>query len=1350
MKLAKKISAVLLAAAVTACVMPSGQITAAANENGQWVARKIMDEGMVLLKNENNALPLSENQTIALFGESQVAAYNSSVDTLTPQNGYIPFGAGSAKALGDSEMVAPLDAFREAQENGEITIFEDLSEKYEANPKYIPDEAMYNAAAAATDTAVVFIRRWVGECIDMNEDDWYLSAQEEEVLITLTQKFTTVIAVLNTPAPIDTQWAVGGVEGIDVDAVLFAGYGGAQGGYGIADILLGKENPSGKLVDTYAKDLNDYPTTETFFDNSTVEYTEDIFLGYRYFETFDPTYSKVNYEFGFGLSYTDFSITVEEFTHDGETVTVKAKVKNIGDVAGKETVQVYFSTPQKGVNGAVLSKAAKELCAFKKTNLLAPGAEQTLSLSFAVSDMAQYDDSGLTGHKSAYVLEAGEYSIFVGNSVKEAGGRKAGTVVIDELIVTEQLSEQCATNLSKRLTADGTYEILNQDTGYMLPAGGTVIVEAEDYIATSSSNENYKPKAEGFSGYLLNGNNNTWEAYSGQSLGTLWPQDSNAIYKLEVEEAGVYAISFRVASNSENNSFDVLTSTDNNIYTSQNLPITMPNTYALGGNQSQYFSFMDISGYFITLSEGINYIKIAKKSSNTAPNIDSFTITGGSILVEAENYITADSSHATYKPQKESFNGYLYAAQTDSWQAYSGQALAQMWPGGSYAIYQINAPKDGIYGISFRVASNKDDSNSSFKISVSTDNSQYTTQEISVEVPNTNTLSGGKSQYHSYIDTDACAVRLKKGVNYIKIETVTASIPNIDLFTLTFAPTNIRYSAAGYLFADSNTDTKPFLESFSGYLLDESTNIWNQYNGKSLARMYSDGAYAIYEIYVPENNNYKISFRLASGRDNADNSFDIALSSNNISYAEQNLSVSVPNTATLSGNKSTWHSYIDTDWYSITLSEGTNYIKILRKTTNIPNIESFMIAVEEESVSSGPQEPDQTGDIIKLEDVSAQEATLEEFTAQMTTGELATFFVSYTGAGAGEVGGSNEVCAKYGITRINMYDGPGGLGSKGTSFPCETVIACTWNVDLVTAMGLVIGAEGYSNSVDLWLAPGLNLHRNPLSGRNFEYYSEDPYLTAIYGTAVTKAAQSMGLGVCIKHFVCNEKEEGKLGSDSRVSERALRELYLYPFEKTVKEAQPLAVMSSYNILNGIAASENYSLLTGILRNEWGFKGFVTGDWNNNKNAIAEVNAGNTVRQPAGYCNIDELIAAIQAGQISRETLENGAQDMLYSIMRMRSYYRNVDICEGNHDFEDGRCTRCHSVDETRLSGLSTILLQLLEDSSSGQPTAIDPPVESGISVDAGDVGVLLLTVVFVASAAGIAVLFIKKRKVCNR
>jgi hypothetical protein len=229
----------------------------------------------------------------------------------------------------------------------------------------------------------------------MPVSDWTLSENEISVLQNATQYFDKVIVVLNTPAPIDTSWSFDNDLGIDVDALLFAGYGGMQGGWAIADVVLGDVNPSGKLVTTYAKTLEDYPTTESFINDTSVQkYTEDIFLGYRYFETFDPTYSKVNYEFGFGLSYTTFTIEAVGFDNVDGTVNATVKVTNTGNLPGKEVVQMYASAPQ-----GKLGKAAKVLCGFDKTQLLQPGASETLTISCKLDDLASYDDMGKTGNK---------------------------------------------------------------------------------------------------------------------------------------------------------------------------------------------------------------------------------------------------------------------------------------------------------------------------------------------------------------------------------------------------------------------------------------------------------------------------------------------------------------------------------------------------------------------------------------------------------------------------------------------------------------------------------------------------------------------------------------------------------------------------------------------------------------------------------------------------------------------------------------------------------------------------------------------------------------------------------------
>ena len=204
-----------------------------------------------------------------------------------------------------------------------------------------------------------------------------------------------------------------------LNAILLAGQAGNATGNIVADVVLGKSIPSGKLTDTWAASYEDYPSSKNFShnngDTNDEYYSDGIYVGYRYFETFAP--EKVMYEFGFGLSYTEFSMeTVKaESTGNGKDakIALSIRVKNTGEAAGKEAAQVYVSAPQ-----GQLGKPAKVLCGFAKTKLLAPGEEEVLELTIPVSRFASYDDSGVTGHKSCYVLEEGLYKIYVGNSVR--------------------------------------------------------------------------------------------------------------------------------------------------------------------------------------------------------------------------------------------------------------------------------------------------------------------------------------------------------------------------------------------------------------------------------------------------------------------------------------------------------------------------------------------------------------------------------------------------------------------------------------------------------------------------------------------------------------------------------------------------------------------------------------------------------------------------------------------------------------------------------------------------------------------------------------------------------------------
>lgn len=241
---------------------------------------------------------------------------------------------------------------------------------------------------------------------------------------------------------------------------------------------------------------------------------------------------------------------------------------------------------------------------------------------------------------------------------------------------------------------------------------------------------------------------------------------------------------------------------------------------------------------------------------------------------------------------------------------------------------------------------------------------------------------------------------------------------------------------------------------------------------------------------------------------------------------------------------------------------------------------------------------------------------LSPFIKGMTLKELTNLFV---GHGATVPGGTGTIgtSSLLNIAGMNTADGPAGLrlSKPQTAWPIGTQLACTFDRNLLYNVGLAIGKEAEENKVDIWLAPGMNIHRNPLCGRNFEYYSEDPFVTGTTATAVILGVQSRNVGVMIKHFALNNRETNRKNCDSVCSEKAIREIYLKGFEMAVKNANPWSVMSSYNKINGVYSSENRELLTDILRTEWGFEGFVSTDWENLAAKGLEIQAGNDISMP---------------------------------------------------------------------------------------------------------------------------------------
>lgn len=388
-------------------------------------AAEMVAEGIVMLKNEN-VFPLAAEDTAAIFGRIQLHYYKS--------------GTGSGGMVNVSRVVNIVDGLKEAG----VKLDEELLETYrrwdETNPfdlgegwggepwsqKEMPltDELVENAAKNAT-VAIAVIGRTAGEEQDNSaaEGSYLLTADEMDMLRRVRAKFTKMAVLLNVGNIIDMKW----MEEICPDAVMYIWQGGMTGGTGTAAVLTGKVSPSGKLPDTIARDAADYPSAADFGDRDRDLYREDIYVGYRYFETFAK--EKVLYPFGYGLSYTQFEVKTTAAEQTAEALTLRVTVKNIGKYSGKEVVQAYFSAPQ-----GALGKPARQLCAFEKTRTLAPNEQQEISMTIPRAQLASYDDSGASGNINCYVLEAGEYRFFVGTDVRSAVQAASFTIDKTEVI----------------------------------------------------------------------------------------------------------------------------------------------------------------------------------------------------------------------------------------------------------------------------------------------------------------------------------------------------------------------------------------------------------------------------------------------------------------------------------------------------------------------------------------------------------------------------------------------------------------------------------------------------------------------------------------------------------------------------------------------------------------------------------------------------------------------------------------------------------------------------------------------------------------------------------------------------
>ncbi len=454
------------------------------------VARQAVAEGCVMVRNEENVLPMKKNTNLAIFGRMQFD--------------YIKSGTGSGGLVNAPYVTGILEeliASEDINVNKELLgIYEEwvqahpfdrgqgwAQEPWAQEEMHLTNE-LVEMTASQSDTALVVIGRQAGEDRDNSSapGSYLLQEEEEHILELTTTYFKNVVVILNVGNVMDMKW----VNTYKPQSVLYVWQGGSEGGAGAVDVMLGKCSPSGKLADTIAHDISDYPSTSNFGSGTDNNYEEDIYVGYRYFETFAK--EKVLYPFGYGLSYTNFALKNAALVSGDETRFIKTKVEveNIGAFAGKEVVQLYLNPAQ-----GHLGKPLRNLVAFQKTETLQPGESQVLELSFDLNEFASYDDSGVTGHAHAYILEAGTYEFYLGTDVRNA--KLIGAIGLKEQEVVEQLTQACAPVKSfTRIKA-------STEKGKVVCAREDVPVRAESYVPFAVNKDLTATTYVGDQGYKL-------------------------------------------------------------------------------------------------------------------------------------------------------------------------------------------------------------------------------------------------------------------------------------------------------------------------------------------------------------------------------------------------------------------------------------------------------------------------------------------------------------------------------------------------------------------------------------------------------------------------------------------------------------------------------------------------------------------------------------------------------------------------------------------------------------------------------------------------------------------------------
>ena len=702
-------------------------------------ARMMAEEGIVLLENRNAVLPLGREK-VALFGRTQIDTIKGGTGSANSTSEYlisIQDGLRDAGVNLDEELAS---LYRDWADANPIPSYGVWGSGMHSNPEMPVDIALARATKRrGAKKAIIVVGRTAGENEDTGlvKGDYYLSDEERAMFEAVTKVFDKTVVILNIGNVMD----LGFIEEYGIDGVVYMNMAGMEGGHAIGNVIKGKVTPSGHLTATFAKKYDAYPSSQYFGQSHggiLQDYKEDIFVGYRYFETFRGANNDVLYPFGYGLSYADFAISDIEYHACSSKIHVTMTVTNISKkYKGKYVAQVYYGAPQMGAGEAKLGKPAKVLGGFAKTRTLAPGKSQILKISFPIKSMASFDDTGVTGrtHKSCWVLEAGEYTIYAGDNVMSAV--KVGTYIRDKFKVVERCHD-LPTALSERLLADGTFEKLDTIPidpvkGLQIPAEGRFEIPVR--LSAKADFEN-------------NGCLSTMK--KGQSV----------TFNLEAGSSGRYELSF-IANKNDGRSFadiaDVIV---------DGVRVTDLDMTIVEGESEKRIIVLPMDKFSMTITAKedfapINTIVLKKADSTVFVKADITNVIG------SEQYC-----ESAYRVVTKTFD--------DDGTGKPCTCLVNMRRPGCYAVFKLNVERGGTYDLAFNYARFHDDATINDCMAIFVSNVGQSIADVMLY----KTTESQCSEKRILRTSDPVQISLPNGECYLKIVCANKLSPDISSIIL--------------------------------------------------------------------------------------------------------------------------------------------------------------------------------------------------------------------------------------------------------------------------------------------------------------------------------------------------------------------------------------------------------------------------------------------------------------------------------------------------------------------------------------------------------------------------------------